>query len=73
MLYISGDASSYMFYEDNGWASHPEHQGLTEPKYTTPMTLQAALPHAKLVILFRNPVNRSVQFYFWTGGYNYMK
>ena len=47
-----------MFWEDNSWTSHPDNVGLTEPKYTTPMALNAAQPQAKLIVMLRNPIDR---------------
>ncbi|KAK2143826.1 hypothetical protein LSH36_810g01048 [Paralvinella palmiformis] len=58
-LHLIGDSSSYLFWEDNGWPSHPGNKGLTVPGYTTAMALHTAQPDAKLIVLLRNPTERA--------------
>ena len=58
LILTSGDGSSFLFWEDNGWPSHPRNKGLTEPRYTTAMALHTAQPQAKIIVLLRDPANR---------------
>ena len=58
VVVFTGDGSSYLFWEDNGWPSHPGNKGLLEPRYTAAMALHTAQPQAKLIVLLRNPTDR---------------
>ena len=56
----TGEATPELIWDNWWWRKQPEHVGrnLTEVNITTPHHIKAVLPHAKLIAIFRNPVDR---------------
>ncbi|GFN84158.1 sulfotransferase [Plakobranchus ocellatus] len=55
---ITGDASVSTLWSNDDWWKNPENCGLTEPRYTNAHHVHKLLPHARIIVILRNPVDR---------------
>ena len=59
-LFVTGEASASTLWDMSYWAELPENNGLNEPKYLTAQYIKRILPDIKIIVILRNPVDRSV-------------
>ena len=45
-------------WDNSGWKSIPQNNGLKEPKYITPHLIKHINPHVKFLIILRDPIER---------------
>ena len=54
------DATPRTIYDANGWSDDPLNAGLTEPKYLAANRIHHFVPHAKALLILRNPIARTI-------------
>ncbi len=59
ILPVDGTPSSLWDYD--GWWRIPGNRGLAEPRYILAHTVRKLVPDAKIVVILRNPVDRSAE------------
>ncbi|ESO98385.1 hypothetical protein LOTGIDRAFT_214000 [Lottia gigantea] len=55
---ITGDASASTLWDNDEWWSLKENCGATEPRFTNADYIHHFLPHAKIIVILRDPVDR---------------
>ena len=55
---ISGEGSPSYLYVNDHWRYLPGNEHLDEPKYVILDYIQHLLPKAKIIVIFRDPVER---------------
>ena len=57
-MLIVDDGSSQYFWEHDGWEVIPINQGQSEPRVTLIDSLHRVTPNAKVIMMFRDPLER---------------
>ena len=57
-IFISGDASPDYLSINTRWREMPGNAGLDEPRYVILDYIKRLLPKAKILVSFRDPVDR---------------
>ena len=55
------DGTPCYLWDYDGWKVIPGNEGLDEPKYTLAHTLGAVNPNARIIVILREPAERSVR------------
>ncbi|XP_076466182.1 carbohydrate sulfotransferase 15-like [Babylonia areolata] len=62
---ITGDASASTFWSNDEWWRLPENCGLTEPRFTNAHHIHRLTPHARIIVILRNPTDRLFSDYLY--------
>ena len=54
----SGEASVSLFWDNSDWEKFPENRNQSEPLYIIPHYIHHIIPDVKLILMFRDPVER---------------
>lgn len=57
---LAGDGTPMDMWDMSGWVSIPQNQGFREPRVLTPHLIKHMNPAVKLIVILREPVERSV-------------
>ncbi|WAQ97045.1 CHSTF-like protein, partial [Mya arenaria] len=55
-----GDGTPMDLWDERGWVNLPQNAGRKTPLFLTPHLVNHVNPHVKLIVIFREPVNRYV-------------
>ncbi|XP_052778544.1 carbohydrate sulfotransferase 15-like [Mya arenaria] len=60
---ITGDGTPMDLWDERGWVNLPQNAGRKTPLFLTPHLVNHVNPHVKLIVIFREPVNRLLSDY----------
>lgn len=55
---FTGEASVSLFWDNSEWMKYPENKGQAEPTYIVPHYIHHIIPHVKMILMLRDPVER---------------
>ncbi|ELT90468.1 hypothetical protein CAPTEDRAFT_222727 [Capitella teleta] len=64
---VTGEASASTLWDNRVWKHFPENQGLSEPRMLIAQHLHHFQPQAKIIVIIRNPVDRTFSDYLYFG------
>lgn len=62
---ITGDGTPMDMWDNSGWVSIPQNDGLSEPRVITPHLIRHVNPGVKLIIILRDPIERLFSDYMF--------
>lgn len=69
MVGATGDGSASTLWDNDDWWRLPENCGRDEPLYTNANYIRHLTPHARVLVILRQPTDRSVPMSSHTGRY----
>ncbi|KAL3876259.1 hypothetical protein ACJMK2_034127 [Sinanodonta woodiana] len=64
---VTGDGTPMDFWDFSGWTDIPQNYGLLEPAYLTPHLIRHMNPDVKMILIFRDPMERLYSDYYFLG------
>ncbi|KAK3586033.1 hypothetical protein CHS0354_033159 [Potamilus streckersoni] len=64
---VTGDGTPMDFWDFSGWTDISQNYGLLEPNFLTPHLIRHVNPDVKMILIFRDPMERLYSDYYFLG------